>query len=355
MYKKVAKKLLLGLLAVAMLLTTVVVMPTDAQAAGKKVKKATISDEYKIFALDGQKGYVKTHPWKLPVSYVVNNRNKNAKYTFFSSNKNVLKITKDGKLTEVNATKDQQNVNIIVKETLNKKTRKIGTIKCIIVLPRVISDNIQWYAGQTYNMFFEDWFDNKYAKKEISYLPFWCWNKCTFRGTDQEVTQETIDKWLTELNSTTPNDKQDDQSKYYTWAPKSGEVETKEEGKINCAFFAYDYGTKTYYYVDKFTINITKVTKAKKIEFEESDWLEGYDGPVCFVGEKDSYYCEVTPNEYAGEMKVTSSDETVATATWNQKEKCIEVKGIKKGNVTITIEANGAKASMKLKVISSGH
>ena len=47
MYKKLAKKLLLGLLTVALLLTTVAVMPANTQAASKKAKKATISAEYK--------------------------------------------------------------------------------------------------------------------------------------------------------------------------------------------------------------------------------------------------------------------------------------------------------------------
>ena len=38
MYKKLAKKLLLGLLTVALLLTTVAVMPANTQAASKKAK-----------------------------------------------------------------------------------------------------------------------------------------------------------------------------------------------------------------------------------------------------------------------------------------------------------------------------
>ena len=46
MFKKVTKKLVLGLLMFAMLITTVVFMPADAQAATKKAKKATVYEYY---------------------------------------------------------------------------------------------------------------------------------------------------------------------------------------------------------------------------------------------------------------------------------------------------------------------
>ena len=248
MYKKLAKKLLLGLLTVALLLTTVAVMPANTQAASKKAKKATLHENYKqmLWGVDGQKGYLKVHPWKLSAKEMIENRNKKAKYTFESSNKKLLTVTKDGKVIAANPTKDLQRVNIIVKETLNKKTRKVGTIRCAIVIPRVVNKNVKWYAGQTYNTFFEDWFpDDKEAQKEMPYLPFWRWDKCTIRCTDQAVTQDTIDKWLTELNSSTPNDKTDDEGKYYTWNRKDGTLTIKaDSGKLNGAFFAYDYGTK---------------------------------------------------------------------------------------------------------------
>ena len=48
MFKKVTKKLVLGLLMFAMLITTVVFMPADAQAATKKAKKATVYEYYTV-------------------------------------------------------------------------------------------------------------------------------------------------------------------------------------------------------------------------------------------------------------------------------------------------------------------
>lgn len=358
MCKKLAKKLILGLLTVALLLTTDVVMPTDAQVAGKKAKKATLSEEYKqsIWAIDGQKGYLKVHPWKLSAKEMIENRNKKAKYTFESSNKKLLTVTKDGKVTAANPTKDEQRVNIIVKETLNKKTRKVGTIRCAILIPRVVNKNVKWCAGQAYTTFFEDWLSDKEAKKDMPYLPFWCWNKCTIRCTDQAVPQETIDKWLTELNSSTPSDKTDDEGKYYTWNRKDGTLTIKaDSGKLNGAFFAYDYGKNKYYYVDTFGANITKITTAKSITLGENNF-DDYDGkPYCIVGEKTEINLEVDPYEYMGEFTATVSDLTVAKASvvkskdngWN-----LVVEGLKSGKVTITLQANGAKKTIKCSVIT---
>ena len=357
MYKKLAKKLLLGLLTVALLLTTVAVMPANTQAASKKAKKATLNEEYKqsLCAVDGQKGRLKVHPWKLYLNDILENRNKKAKYTFESSNKKLLTVTKDGKVIAANPTKDLQRVNIIVKETLNKKTRKVGTIRCAIVIPRVVNKNVKWYAGQTYNTFFEDWFpDDKEAQKEMPYLPFWRWDKCTIRCTDQAVTQETIDKWLTELNSSTPNDKTDDEGKYYTWNRKDGTLTIKaDSGKLNGAFFAYDYGKNKYYYVDTFGANITKITTAKSIDLGEGgDFAE--DEPFCLVGEKTDSYLDVDPYEYMGEFTATVSDPTVAKASvvHDSEGWWLVVEGLKSGKVTITLQANGAKKKIICYVIT---
>ena len=62
MFKKVTKKLVLGLLMFAMLITTVVFMPADAQAATKKAKKATVYEYYTYadnYFLSGQLGDLK--------------------------------------------------------------------------------------------------------------------------------------------------------------------------------------------------------------------------------------------------------------------------------------------------------
>ena len=356
MYKKLAKKLLLGLLTVALLLTTVAVMPANTQAASKKAKKATLHENYKqtLCGVDGQKGYLKVHPWKLSAKEMIVNRNKKAKYTFESSNKKLLTVTKDGKVIAANPTKDAQRVNISVEETLNKKTRKVGTIRCLIVLPRVVNKNVKWCAGGCYYTLYEEWFSDKYAKKDMPYLPFWCWDKCTFRCTDQAVTQDTIDKWLAELNSSTPNDKTDDEGKYYTWNRKEHRIEVNaEEGKLNGAFFAYDYGKKKYYYVDTFGVTIKKVTTAKSIDLWEGENFDE-DEPYCLVGEKTEFGLDVDPVEYMGELTATVSDPTVAKVSVvnDNNGYSLVVEGLKSGKVTITLQANGAKKKITCNVLT---
>ena len=356
MYKKLAKKLLLGLLTVALLLTTVAVMPANTQAASKKAKKATLHENYKqtLCGVDGQKGYLKVHPWKLSAKEMIENRNKKAKYTFESSNKKLLTVTKDGKVIAANPTKDAQRVNIIVKETLNKKTRKVGTIRCLIVLPRVVNKNVKWCAGGSYFTLYDEWLSDKEAQKDMPYLPFWCWDKCTFRCTDQAVTQDTIDKWLAELNSSTPNDKTDDEGKYYTWNRKEHRIEVNaEEGKLNGAFFAYDYGKKKYYYVDTFGVTIKKVTTAKSIDLWEGENFDE-DEPYCLVGEKTEFGLDVDPVEYMGELTATVSDPTVAKVSVvnDNNGYSLVVEGLKSGKVTITLQANGAKKKIICYVIT---
>ena len=282
------------------------------------------------------------------------NRNKKAKYTFESSNKKLLTVTKDGKVIAANPTKDAQRVNIIVKETLNKKTRKVGTIRCLIVLPRVVNKNVKWCAGGCYYTLYEEWFSDKYAKKDMPYLPFWCWDKCTFRCTDQAVTQDTIDKWLAELNSSTPNDKTDDEGKYYTWNRKEHRIEVNaEEGKLNGAFFAYDYGKKKYYYVDTFGVTIKKVTTAKSIDLWEGENFDE-DEPYCLVGEKTEFGLDVDPVEYMGELTATVSDPTVAKVSVvnDNNGYSLVVEGLKSGKVTITLQANGAKKKITCNVLT---
>ena len=353
MYKKLAKKLLLGLLTVALLLTTVAVMPANTQAASKKAKKATLNEEYKqtLWCVYGQKGCLKLHPWKLSAKEMIENRNKKAKYTFESSNKKLLTVTKDGKVIAANPTKDEQRVNIIVKEKLNKKTRKVGTLKCVIVLPRVVNKNVKWCAGGSYFTLYDEWLSDKEAKKDMPYLPFWCWDKCTFRCTDQAVTQDTIDKWLAELNSSTPNDKTDDEGKYYTWNHKESTIEVNaKEGKLNGAFFAYDYGKKKYYYVDTFGVTIKKVTTAKWIDLGEWTDVE----PYCLVGEKTEFDLDVYPYEYMGEFTETVSDPTVAKVSVvnDNNGYSLVVEGLKSGKVTITLQANGAKKKITCNVLT---
>lgn len=89
--------------------------------------------------------------------------NPKAKYTFYSSDTKKLVINKDGKIIE---TKKTGNVDIIVKETYNKKTTTVGKVPVDVKAPELsvskegmnigigesfnINDCYQYYAGKYY-------------------------------------------------------------------------------------------------------------------------------------------------------------------------------------------------------------
>ena len=100
MKSKKGKNMLALLLAFAMIVTGIVVTPVNAQAA-KKEKKATIADMYAYgdLALSTQEGYYEKKPYQISVKDAIVNRNKKAKYTFYSCNTKKIKVTKSGKIT----------------------------------------------------------------------------------------------------------------------------------------------------------------------------------------------------------------------------------------------------------------
>lgn len=73
------------------------------------------------------------------------------------------------------------------------------------------------------------------------------------------------------------------------------------------------------------------------------------------VGEKTTYWFDVVPYQYNGTVKVTCSDPKIATVKYKKDKdgaNTVVVKGLKKGTVSITVEVNGAKVTMKLKVVN---
>lgn len=131
-----------------MAITILVVMPTDAQAAKKtkKTPKATIDESFSTPTdnnyLIGQKGVLKMFSEQLNPKYVIKNRNKKAKYTFYAADKKKLTISKSGKITAMKGYKDGDIVKIIVKETYKKKTRKVGVVKYTATFPKITKKKV---------------------------------------------------------------------------------------------------------------------------------------------------------------------------------------------------------------------
>ena len=118
----------------------------------KKEKKATIADMYAYgdLALSTQEGYYEKKPYQISVKDAIVNRNKKAKYTFYSCNTKKIKVTKSGKITYVKG-KDNQYAKVKVKETYKKKTRTVGTIQYTLVSTKILHEKVTWVVGKRIN------------------------------------------------------------------------------------------------------------------------------------------------------------------------------------------------------------
>lgn len=346
MYKKAGKKLLLGLMVLAMVVTSIAVMPTNAQAAKKKTPKATIDSWYKEpgIWMSGQLGYLEKHPYNLnKESYMIANRNKKAKYTYYSSNSQKVKISKAGKITSVKGN-DGDVVKITVKETYKKKTRTVGKVKIIVANPKILNQEVTWYVGSV-GMFcpqdVEGWISKKDAEKYYGDCAAFACGAYQWISSDEQFDPQ---EKLKEINGDGSSDTSDS-GKYFDWDAENAQFKIKEEGKLYFAYYALNYKTNQYYYVGSFVANLKKCTEAKSVYITGDLGMEDVE-----VGDKITTDIEVDPMEYIGDVKVTSSDPKVATVTLSEDKRTIEIKALKNGKTTITVEVNGAKDTLNLYV-----
>lgn len=118
---------------------------------GKKTKVGTCSIEVKASCLleeemfiDYRKGPMSEYEY---YNYNLNNwgmicyNPMGAKYTFTSSDSKIIKINKDGVITETG--EPGKSVTITVKETFNKKTRTVGKFKMTIRFPALSTKEVE--------------------------------------------------------------------------------------------------------------------------------------------------------------------------------------------------------------------
>lgn len=363
MHKKLTKKLWLGILTLMMVITTLVVMPTDAQAA-KKTKKtpnATIDESFSTptdnHYLIGQKGVLKKFPEQLNPKYVIKNRNKKAKYTFYAADKKKLTISKRGKITAMKGYKDGDIVKIIVKETYKKKTRKVGVVKYTATFPKITKKKVTWYAGHSY---YEpsEWWMTEYDDKES--LPFYSPGAYLLCYADKPWTKEDIAKMTTKLNEETEdegtNGEETDETEnpLIEWNAEWNSITVKDAGHLYVALFALDYSPVKFYYVGDFEAELIKWTQLDDVSFNldnEGDWVMD-NKPYCLLGRDSDIYYTFTPECYYGRITATSSDPSIAAVTRDEEDGHFTLHGLKEGTVTITIEADGFRKQFEYRILS---
>ena len=356
MYKRTGKRLLLGIMVLVMVVTSIMVIPTSAQAA-KKEKRATIAYMYAYgdLALSTQEGYYEKKPYQISVKDAIVNRNKKAKYTFYSCNTKKIKVTKSGKITYVKG-KDNQYAKVKVKETYKKKTRTVGTIQFILISTKILHEKVTWVVGKTYQLSSPDdeWLTEEQAQMypEIpleTTVGYWS----LVYDTEPVDAQETLKK----LNGEIPDDTDhEDDNEYLTYNSKKNTYTVKKRGTLYFAFYAKNLKTDKFYYVGSFEARLVDSTEATDVDFEGWGMLDDDDGTEYIsVGEKTTYWFDVVPYQYNGTVKVTCSDPKIATVKYKKDKdgaNTVVVKGLKKGTVSITVEVNGAKVTKKLKVVN---
>lgn len=106
------------------------------------VKASSLMDkEYSINYRRGPMSEYDTYDYNLNYWWLIDYKPTGAKYTFTSSDSKILKIDKDGLITEMN--EPGKSVTITVKETFNKKTRTVGKFKMTIRIPALNIEELE--------------------------------------------------------------------------------------------------------------------------------------------------------------------------------------------------------------------
>ena len=165
---------------------------------------------------------------------------------------------------------------------------------------------------------------------------------------------ETLKKLNGEITDDT---NYEDDNEYLTYNSKKNTYTVKKRGTLYFAFYAKNLKTDKFYYVGSFEARLVDSTEATDVAFEGWGMLDDDDDGTEYisVGEKTTYWFDVVPYQYNGTVKVTCSDPKIATVKYKKDKdgaNTVVVKGLKKGTVSITVEVNGAKVTMKLKVVN---
>lgn len=110
----------------------------------------TYMNDIKLWVPIGRE-YFKEYPVDYSVYSPVLYENKQASYSYYSSNSSILKITKAGKVME---TYKQGKVKITIKETYNKKTRTVGSFSVTVKKPELTNNGTtqEFTLNQYYNI-----------------------------------------------------------------------------------------------------------------------------------------------------------------------------------------------------------
>lgn len=313
------------------------------------VKKSTLYEEYTDtdypWWFSAQPGFIsKSNPAVINAGDVVCFMNPKAKYTFYSSTKDLV-ISKTGKVTEV---KNTGKGYVTVKETYKGKTRTVGKIPIEMVSPKYTGEEtLTLYTGQN-NI------DNIGSYLYATGAYYFVWDAEPLKEEDlqnlKDDDQEDTSDDVLELVIA-------DDGNWY------GDVLAKTPGTRYGAVVQYNYLTDTYdKVIGQFTIKVEDASKATALrlpwddeEYESSSFDKATNTKTADLWDEYDYISvSVEPNKYSGTIEVTSSNPSVVSATaeyegWGYGS--VQLNYLSAGTSTITVKANGVEKSFNVKVV----
>ncbi len=320
-------------------------------------KEVAVAMKKTVIQLYGNEGYYTSNPTKID-DYVydfygytgcddsfldeVNYKNKKASYTYVSSDKSKLKISKKGKLYY---SKGTGKVRISIIETYKKKKRTMGSF--VVNLAKTVWDgkkNVNGSTNQVYDIF--------------KHTPYVSKEKVVFDNDADKKGEVTF----------LENSKKE-------W---NGRIGFNKTGKTGCRIYAYNYKKKKYeskpFACIKFNVKNVKTVSEIKILEEKSEksfskiksLKKSYNNMGS--GEDDyfdgicdfKYYVYQDSYNYTGGYGITSSDPGIASVSevmYEEYEGLFDektgycgyflIKPHKPGSCTITVEGNGASTSFE--------
>lgn len=310
------------------------------------VKKASIYPDAKdSWWMSTQPGWISSSsPVQIYKYEVVSYVNPKAKYNFYSSDKTKLKITTSGKVTYASGS---GKVKVTIKETYKKKTRTVGTMQITLKKPKLIKNALTVIKGETFYItdymeaigkYWVNWTDEADKPEDISEL--------ANDGVDIDKTEK--------LESI-----RDEDGEWY------GKMKALSGGVQYLHVYAYDYKNKKFTnsgYVGTLKLTIEEHNDATKVETDFEKYKDDYETETYEMDPLTTKSVEIyqQPYNYTGDYTITSSDETVVTASGiygrdnsNSSDGYtgrIRLNALKPGTATITISANGAQTTLEVTV-----
>ena len=310
------------------------------------VKKASVYDDYKEYpeSICTQPSYVVSEGWTYLVDDYIQYKNPKATYSWKSGDTSLLKITKQGKITDVKKNKNA-TVKLYIKENFNKKTRTVGYILVELTSPKcsLNKQTKEIAIGETFNLL-----QTIYSGKYLLYT--------SSKSTAPKDVNKLVENGNIDTDESVDMIMEDD-----IW---TGNMKGVKFGKTYVFLYMYDYDKQKFTDMfSKFTINVKEFPKLTSLMLSNEFYGEDdtKEPIVIEVGDDSNQEIYGTPYNYTGNITVTSSNSEVADVRYIKSSDevnadslplfgTVVIEGKKAGTTTINVKGKGDSLSFDVEV-----